>query len=234
MLMLRGKSYGGRKLMRSKTMVTLIFVAGLSVFAGASAAQDQMPNMTMPQQSTASGQQQSAKSAASGQQAAGKMDGDMSMPDMMRMMGPMMVQAQGRGMRGHEADGPLQRFSKLMDALDDPRARQMLGLSDQQADSLRKLVIDTETFTITTGANIAVDTIELRELLRADKPDKAAVKTKGDEISKDTSELINHYLDAILSAKAMLTPEQQKTIREYLANGAPEMPPSPPPRPARP
>ena len=49
----------------------------------------------------------------------------------------------------------------------------MLGLTDQQADSLRKIVVDTETFTIKTGAEIAVDSIELRELLRADKPDIA-------------------------------------------------------------
>ena len=92
--------------------------------------------------------------------------------------------------------------SELLAALDDARVRTMLGLTDQQADSLRKIVIDTETFTITTGAAIAVNSLELRELLRADKPDRAAVMSKGDEISKSTSDLISHYLDAMLAAKA--------------------------------
>jgi Spy/CpxP family protein refolding chaperone len=100
----------------------------------------------------------------------------------------------------------------------------VLGLSDQQADGLRKIVVDTETFTITTGAEIAVDSITLRELLRADKPDRAAVMKKGDEITKSTSLLVSHYLDAILSAKTILTPEQQKAIREYMQNGAPALP----------
>jgi len=133
--------------------------------------------------------------------------------------------------------GPLQRVSRLLAALDDTHVRTMLGLTEQQADSLRKIVVDTETFTIRTGAVIAVDSIDLRELLRADKPDKAAVMSKGDEISKSTSLLINHYLDAMLDAKAILTPEQQKMIRAYLeSSGAPALPnplafPAPPGRP---
>jgi Spy/CpxP family protein refolding chaperone len=106
----------------------------------------------------------------------------------------------------------------------------MLGLTDQQADSLRKIVVDTETFTIKTGADIAVDSIDLRELLRADKPDRTAVMGKGDEISKFTSQLINHYLDAMLAAKAVLTPEQQKMLRAYMESGAPALP-APPARP---
>ncbi|MFZ0979674.1 MAG: hypothetical protein WAN23_09760, partial [Candidatus Acidiferrales bacterium] len=60
--------------------------------------------------------------------------------------------------------------------------------------------------------------------------DKAAVMSKGDEISKDTSELISHYLGAILDAKTILTPQQQQMIREYLENGAPPLP-GPLPRP---
>jgi Spy/CpxP family protein refolding chaperone len=118
----------------------------------------------------------------------------------------------------------------LLAALDDTRVRTALGLSDQQADSLRKIVVGTETFTIKTGADIAVDSIDLRELLRADKPDRAAVMSKGEEISKSTSQMINHYLDAMLAVKAILTPEQQKMIRAYIEGGAPPLQ-LPPPRP---
>ena len=151
---------------------------------------------------------------------------------MMGMMNPDMMQMMGRsergGRRGPDFGGPLQRVSRLLAALDDPRVRSALGLSDQQADSLRKIVVDTETFTIKTGADIAVDSIDLRELLRADKPDRAAVMSKGQEISKSTSQLINHYLDAVLAMKAILTPEQQKMIRAYIERSAPPLQLSPP------
>jgi Spy/CpxP family protein refolding chaperone len=133
-------------------------------------------------------------------------------------------------MGGPGGAGPLQKVSRLMAALDEPRVRASLGLTDQQADGLRKIVVDTETFTIKTGAMIAVDSIELRELLRADKPDRTAVMAKGSEISKSTSEMISHYLDAMLSAKAILTPEQQKMFRAYMDHDGP-VPQAPPARP---
>lgn len=64
-----------------------------------------------------------------------------------------------------------------------------------------------------------LDAIQLKELLRADHPDHAAVMAKGDALSPSASALIRHYLDAILPAKAILTPEQQKMIRAYMENG---------------
>jgi hypothetical protein len=158
------------------------------------------------------------------------MGAGMMTPGMMQMMGQMMGGSQNAGGRGQRSGGPLQRVSRLLTALDDTRVRTMLGLTDQQAGSLRKIIVDTETFTIKTGAEIAVDSINLRELLRADKPDRTAVMGKGDEISKFTSQLIKHYLDAMLSAKAILTPEQQKMIRAYMGSGAPALP-APPARP---
>jgi hypothetical protein len=149
------------------------------------------------------------------------MGGCVMMPDMMPERS-VRIERRGPGF-----GGPLERVSRLLAALDDPRVRTMLSLTDQQADSLRKIIVGTETFTIKTGADIAVDSIDLKELLRADKPDRAAVMSKGDEISKATSQLINHYLDAMLAAKAVLTPEQQKMIRAYIERGAPALPPSP-------
>jgi hypothetical protein len=140
-------------------------------------------------------------------------------PDMARMMEPMW-RSQGIEVRNERSGGPLRIFSRLLAAIDNPRVRMALNLSDQQADSLRKIIVDTETYTITTGASIAVDGIQLRELLRADNPDRAAVMAKGDEISKLTSQLINRYLDSMLSAKTILTPEQQRRIRAYFQNGA--------------
>jgi Spy/CpxP family protein refolding chaperone len=214
--------------MRFKMIVTLIFVSSLSVFASASAAQSQAQYSPAlpPSAQSAQVQQQSANPAVPFQRPMGPVIAGAGMmpPGMMQAMGPMLLRSQDAGGRGQGSGGPLQWVSKLLATLDDTRIRTMLGLTDQQAESLRKIVVDTETFTIKTGADIAVDSIDLRELLRADKPDRAAVTTKGDEISKSTSQLINHYLDAMLAAKAILTPEQQKMIRAYLESGAPAFP----------
>jgi len=206
--------------MRFKLILSLVFVAGLSVFARTSAAQQpaQDPSARpLPAQSTQD--QQQSNPAVPSQRPMGRvMVGGQGMmtPDMMQMIGPMLGRGQGPG-------GPLQRVSQLLAALDDPRVRTVLGLTDQQADSLRKIIVDTETFTIKTAADIAVDSIDLRELLRADKPDRAAVMSKGDQISKATAQLINHFLDAMLAAKAILTPEQQKMIRAYMERGGPAL-----------
>lgn len=219
--------------MRLNFIAALFLATSLSVFATASFAQRGAPPPPQSQQ----GQQQQMDSplpvlrpmGPGMGMGGGMMGGGMMTPGTMQMMGQMMGGPQGRGGRGQQSGpgNPLQMVSKLLAALDDTRVRSMLGLTDQQSDSLRKIVVDTETFTITTGAAVAVNGLELRELLRADKPDRAAVMAKGDAISKSTSDLINHYLDAMLSAKTILTPEQQKMIRNYMQNGAPA-PPAPP------
>jgi Heavy-metal resistance len=149
------------------------------------------------------------------------MGGGMMNPDMMQMMAPDSL---GSGRLSSRLDGMRQRVSRLLAALDDTRVRMMLGLTDQQSDSLRKIIVDAETFTIKTRAAIEVDSIELRELLRTDKPERSMVMSKGDEISNAAAQLIDHYLDAILAAKAILTPEQQKMIRTYMERSARSFP----------
>jgi len=201
--------------MRFKMIVVLMFATSLSVFASASLAQG-TPNS--PQQPV----------VQYGQRATGPVVVGGAAPPGASQTGNMMWRTPG--VSGPGEANPLQQVSRLISAVDDPRVRAMLGLTDQQVDGLRKIIVDTETFTITTGAEIAVNSIQLRELLRADKPDRAAVKSKGDEISKSTSLMINHYLDAILAAKDILTPEQQKMIRDYVASGGPALAPPPPPR----
>jgi hypothetical protein len=213
---------GGRNFMRFKMIAAAIFITSLSMFASTVAAQRQAQNPPTPPAQTPPGQQQPANPSA-GPVAMGA---GMMPPGMMQMMG----RSQGAAGRGQGSGGPLQRVSRLLAALDDSRVRTMLGLTDQQSDSLRKIVVDTETFTIKTGADIAVDSIALRELLRADKPDRTQVMDRGNEISKLTAQLISHYLDATLAAKTILTPEQQKMIRAYMESGAPTLP-APFPRP---
>jgi Spy/CpxP family protein refolding chaperone len=193
--------------MRFKAIATLVCLVSLSLFANVAAAQGPTPPPGQP--------------GASQQPARPDPMPGMMPPDAMKMIVPMLG-AQGGNARGGQSHGPLQDLARLMSALDDPHARATLGISEEQADQLRKIIVDTETFTIKTGADIAVNGIELHELLRADKPDKAAVTAKRDQISRDASQLIDHYVDAVLDAKTLLTPEQQHAIRSYLAADGPQ------------
>ncbi len=122
-------------------------------------------------------------------------------------------QGMGPGFGGHRGGrmGP-----RLLAMLENDRFKANLGLTDQQADRLRQIVVDTEKSRVRVGADVAIRGIELRELLRADKPDRDAVMKKTQEISTLLGELIKQHVDALLSAKSVLTPEQQKKVRTLI------------------
>jgi hypothetical protein len=195
--------------MRSKMIFSSALAASLLIFAGASGAQAPAGNETPePRRSQTRTQIPDF----------GGHNGPSTEPDVksrvMISRGPML--RSGGMEHGEPWTGPLAAFSKMEAQLDNPMVRTALGLTDQQADSLRKLLVNAEIDTIRTGAGIAVDGIQLKELLRADHPDRATVMAKGNEISQSVSQLIDHYLDVILTAKTVLTPQQQEMIRAYM------------------
>jgi Spy/CpxP family protein refolding chaperone len=100
--------------------------------------------------------------------------------------------------------------------LDSERFRTALNLTDPQVDRLREVVVEAEKSAVKTRAEMAVQRIELRELLRADKPDREAVMKKVQEISDLRAELMKQHVEALLAAKSVLTPEQQKKFRTYM------------------
>ncbi len=119
----------------------------------------------------------------------------------------------GPGFGGHRGG---RMGARLLAMLDNDRFKANLGLTDQQAERLRQIVVDTEKSRVRVGADIAIRGIELRELLRADKPDRDAVMKKTQEISTLLGELIKQHVDALLTAKTVLTPEQQKKVRTLI------------------
>lgn len=119
--------------------------------------------------------------------------------------------AEGRDFGGGQRMG-----ARLLAMLDNDRVKSELGLSDDQTNRLRQIVVQTQKSTIKTGADMAVRGIELRELLRADNPDRQAVMKKIDEISALRTEMMKRNMEALLSAKTVLTPEQQKKIRSFI------------------
>ncbi|MGE5325980.1 MAG: Spy/CpxP family protein refolding chaperone [Deltaproteobacteria bacterium] len=124
---------------------------------------------------------------------------------------------QFRDGRGFGHGGPMMG-GRLLAMLDSARVKTALGLTDDQSNRLRQIVIDTEKNTIKTRADMAVRQIELRELMRADNPDRDAVMKKLDEVSALRSQMMKQHVEALLSAKSVLTPEQQKKIRTFIEN----------------
>jgi Spy/CpxP family protein refolding chaperone len=136
------------------------------------------------------------------------------------LLGALAQPVLGRA-QGEEGAGPWGRSEhvmgpRLLAMLENERMRTELGITDQQADRLRQIAVDTEKFTVKTRAEIVVRNMELRELLRADKPEREAVMKKVQEISDLRGQIMKQRIDSLLATKAALTPEQQKKMRAFL------------------
>jgi Spy/CpxP family protein refolding chaperone len=96
--------------------------------------------------------------------------------------------------------------------LDSDRIRTYLRLEDSQVERLRQIVLEAEKANVKIRAEIEVRSIELREALRADKPDRDEILKKVQEIADFRGEMMKHNVQAILAAKAVLSPDQQRKL----------------------
>ncbi len=109
-----------------------------------------------------------------------------------------------------------ERPMRLMAMLENERVKAALGLTDQQADRLRQIRVDAKKSSVRIRADMAIQGLELRELLRVDKPDREVVMKKVQEISDLRRDWMKQHIDALLAAKNVLTSEQQKKLRTYI------------------
>jgi len=125
-----------------------------------------------------------------------------------------------QGMSGNRLREPRDRLGvgRLLALLDSDRIRTYLGLEDPQVERLRQIVLETEKANVKIRAEIEVRRIELREALRADKPDRDEILKKVQEISDLRGEMMKHNVEAILAAKAVLSPEQQRKVFFLIEN----------------
>ena len=101
--------------------------------------------------------------------------------------------------------------------LDSDRFKSELGLTDEQAGRLRQLVLENEKSSLKTRAEVKVRQIELHEMLRADNPNRDAVLKKAQEISDLHGQMMKQHIESLLTAKTILTPEQQKKMHALMA-----------------
>ncbi len=95
-----------------------------------------------------------------------------------------------------------------------------LGLSDEQKSEIESIKLKAEKAAIPREAELKSARLDLRELLKADKVDRAAVRRKLEEISKLRVELKMIRINSMLDAKAVLTPEQLKKLKEIRKEAA--------------
>jgi Spy/CpxP family protein refolding chaperone len=120
----------------------------------------------------------------------------------------------GQGMWENRLREPRDRagVERLLALLDSDRIRTYLRLEDSQVERLRQIALEAEKANVKIRAEIEVRSIELREALRADKPDRDEILKKVQGISDLRGGMMKHNVEAILAAKAVLSPEQQRKL----------------------
>ena len=126
-----------------------------------------------------------------------------------------------RGFGGREHGG-MHEFGggeHLLRMAENPHVRMYLGLTDDQVERLHKIGIDAEKASIQNRANLELGHLELRELLRADNPDRDAIMKKLDEVNSLHGQMEKQRVGTLLDARAVLTPEQLKKVKEFMERG---------------
>ena len=113
------------------------------------------------------------------------------------------------GRRGHRHSG----FARM---LNDPSIRQQAGITDQQAATIRKQQADFRKTEIRDRADLEVKRIDLKGLLAADKPDRAAIDSKLQEISSAQLSLQKSAIDYRLTMRDAITPAQREKLRQLM------------------
>lgn len=113
------------------------------------------------------------------------------------------------GRRGRRRSG----FARL---LNDASIRQQVGITDEQAATIRKQELDFRKTEIRGRADLEVKRLDLKALLAADKPDRVAIDAKLQEISAAQLSLQKSSIDYRLSMRDAITPAQREKLRRLM------------------
>ena len=126
-----------------------------------------------------------------------------------------------RGEFGHER-GRFGRFERgrrefaLSRLLSDPEIQQKVGISAEQVAKIRQQESAFRKTEIRQRADMQVKEVDLRDLLAADKPDRAAIDSTLQQISASRLALEKTRIGFRLDMKEALTPEQRQKLRDAL------------------
>jgi len=126
------------------------------------------------------------------------------------------------GMHGY---GMFGRDLMLARMVDNPSIREKLGITPDQAAKIRQQTTDFRKSEILGRADLEVKRLELRNLLDADSPDRAAIDQKLQDIGSARLAQEKSAVDFHLTMRNALTPEQKQKLqqmRESFRRGGPE------------
>jgi len=101
--------------------------------------------------------------------------------------------------------------------LKDPAIREKLGITAEQAGAIRKQESDFRKAEIRDRADLEVKQVDLKDLLEADKPDRAAIDAKLQEISNSRLALEKSRVHFHLAMKEAITPEQREKLHQLMS-----------------
>ena len=114
----------------------------------------------------------------------------------------------GAGMRG---PGPGMRRGGAKGA----ELRQKLDLTDDQKTKLADIHDRQARAAIPVQGDLRIASLDLRKLMRADKPDQRAIDAQIDRVAALRATLHKARVASMLAARAVLTPAQQKLMKEH-------------------
>ena len=125
----------------------------------------------------------------------------------------------GRGERmGRRGFGRGQREFGLARLLKNPAIRQQLGITTEQAATIRQQESDFRKAEIRGRADLQVKRIDLESLLDADKPDRAAIDSKLQEISAARLEQEKTAVHYRLAMRDAITPTQREKLHQLMSD----------------
>jgi len=132
--------------------------------------------------------------------------------------GPMMIMRPDRrwgrmGMRGWGTEAVEFRLGRL---LSDPNVRQQLGITADQAAKIRQQESDFRKSEIRNRADLQIKRLDLDDLLSADKPDRAAIDRKLQEVGAAEIALEKSAIDNRLNMRDALTPAQRQKLEQMM------------------
>lgn len=143
---------------------------------------------------------------------------------MQRRMGPRMGQmGPGMGMRGHEGrmrGHMARRFLRrhpglaMNGLMQNPAMRERLKITPEQVSKFQAQESAISKSLVRSRADIQVKRMELAELMRADKPDRAAIDKKLRELQDSTFTAEKARIDNQLAMRDLFTPEQRQELEK--------------------
>ncbi len=112
--------------------------------------------------------------------------------------------------------------ARMLSQPENPRALrkviEKLNLTEVQKKDVDNIRVDMEKQAVSIRANLATAKIDLRQLLKADTPDKSTLEKKLNEIADLSVQVHINRLNAWFAVNKLLTPEQQKIWKKVLEN----------------